>query len=56
MTAPPKGPIVGYRCWVAERGRLRCVSEHTYLQRWRRLLAIALGEEEAEDPRTLLVT
>ncbi|HMC07945.1 MAG TPA: glycosyltransferase [Actinomycetota bacterium] len=41
---------------LAERGRLRCVSEHTYLQRWRRLLAIAMGEEEAEDPRTLLVT
>jgi spore maturation protein CgeB len=40
---------------LAERGRLRCVSEHTYLHRWRRLLAVALGEEEAEDPRTLLV-
>jgi hypothetical protein len=25
-TAAPGGPLVGYRCWVAERGRLRCAT------------------------------
>ncbi len=31
MNAPPaKGPIVGYRCWVVERGRLRCATSNEY--------------------------
>src|SRR5437660_4852919 len=30
MTAPPKGPLVGYRCWVAERGRLRSATSSEY--------------------------
>ncbi len=41
---------------LARLGRARCIGEHTYLHRWRRLLAIAMGEEEAEDPRTLLAS
>jgi len=30
MTSPPQGPLVGYRCWVAERGRLRSATSSEY--------------------------
>ena len=31
MIAPPaQGPIVGYRCWVADRGRLRSATSNEY--------------------------
>jgi hypothetical protein len=31
VIAPPaRGPIVGYRCWVVERGRLRCATSKQY--------------------------